>query len=185
MVIINLCLLTSYGNAADKSVTAYVGKYTDNRLGDILLSQPVDFIDSYLVALAWSRLFKLKSPKHLWEVEGQLAKHFRGQSHWEANIAVIYRWQDFPWNKTLNTSIAIGNGLSYASEVPPLEASSTTNVGATRLLNYILVETTFAPPQVKHWSLVVRVHHRSGVYGVFDDVEGGSNVIAAGIKYLY
>lgn len=185
LVIVNVFLLQSYGNAADKAVTVYFGKYTDNRLGDVLLSQPVDFMDSYLAAIAWAHAFSLKSPKHQWEVEGQLAKHFRGQTHWEANIVAIYRWQYFPWRDTLNTTIAIGSGLSYASETPPLEESSTTNVGATRLLNYMLVEMTFAPPQVKQWSLVVRVHHRSGVYGLFNNVEGGSNVIAAGIKFMY
>ena len=54
-----------------------------------------------------------------------------------------------------------------------------------RLLNYILGEMTVAPPQVKDWSLVVRVHHRSGVFGLFDGVEGGSNVIGAGVKFHY
>lgn len=176
--------LAHAANAADY-LTLYLGKYSDDRLGDVLLSKPVAYMDSYLGVAAWSRAFAFDSPAHRWEVEAQAGKHLRTQHHWEFNLLALYRWQRFPWRNTLQTSVAIGDGLSYATTTPPLEAASTTNVGATRLLNYILVETTFAPPAVTGWSLVVRVHHRSGVYGLFDDVEGGSNVLAAGIKLRY
>ena len=168
--------------ASDHYLTLYKGKYSDDRLGDVLLSKPVDYYDSYLTTIAISKPLPLKSLSHQWEVEAQLAKHYRSQDHWEVNLLAIYRWQQFPWHNYLKTSLAIGDGLSYASETPALEASSPSNIGATRLLNYIMVEMTAAPPTVDNWALVVRVHHRSGVYGLFNDVEGGSNVIAAGIK---
>ena len=175
-------LFIRYGVAAD-SLTLYAGKYSDDRLGDVLLSKPVTSLDSYLIVAAWSRSYRLDSPNHQWEIEAQTGKHFRGQTHWEFNLLALYRWQYFPWQHVLKTTVAIGDGLSYASEKPALEAASTTNIGVSRLLNYIVVETTFAPPAVDGWSLVVRVHHRSGVYGLFDNVEGGSNVLAAGIKF--
>ncbi len=171
--------------AANYYLTLYSGKYSDNKLGHVLLSKPVDFMDAYLGVVALSRGFAFESPAHQWELEGQLGKHFHEQHHWEFNIAALYRWQRFPWQKRLRTTLAIGDGLSYAAQTPPLEAASKSNVGATRLLNYVVVEMTVAPPEVKDWSLVVRVHHRSGVYGIFDDVEGGSNVIAAGIKFRF
>ena len=75
--------------------------------------------------------------------------------------------------------------MSYASEVPLLEDLSELETGSTRLLNYLLIEATFAPPKEEHWALVFRIHHRSGIFGVFDDVSGGSNVIALGIKYTF
>jgi hypothetical protein len=171
--------------ASEFALTLYSGKYSDDRLGHVLLSKPVEFTDSYVAVAALSKIFTLESRSHQWEVEGQLGKHYDGQDHWEFNILALYRWQRFPWNHYLQTSVAIGDGLSYASETPPLEAQSTTNEGATRLLNYILVEFTFAPPQVDNWALVARVHHRSGVYGLFNDVEGGSNVLAAGVKFSF
>jgi hypothetical protein len=178
-------LLSSSIFAADHALTIYKGKYSDNRLGDILLSKPADLMDSYLPVIAVSRAFPFDSKSHQWELEAQVGKHFRKQDHFEFNLLAIYRWKRFPWNRYLQTTAAIGDDLSYATEIPSLEASSTTNVGATRLLNYIMVETTFALPKVKNWQLVVRVHHRSGVYGMFNDVEGGSNVMAAGIKFLF
>ena len=142
-------------------------------------------MDSYLAVIAWSKAFQFQSTKHQWELEAQLGKHYRGQSHLELNLVAIYRWQKTPWDNILKTSFAIGDGLSYASEVPPLEAASHTNTGAARLLNYIMVEMTAAPPQAKDWAMVVRVHHRSGVDGLFNDVKGGSNVIAIGLKFRY
>ncbi len=171
--------------AGDHALTLYAGKYSDDRLGAVLVSKPIAFEDAWFAAAALSRAFAFRSPAHQWEIEGQAGKHFRGQTHWEINVLAIYRWQRFPWQHLLRTTIAIGDGLSYATRVPLLEEASDTNVGATKLLNYVLVEFTFAPPQVTDWSLVVRVHHRSGVYGLFNDVEGGSNVIAAGIKWRY
>lgn len=171
--------------ADDYYLTLYGGKYSDSTLGDILVSKPIDFWDAYLGVVAVSRGFKFESPSHQWEVEAQLGKHYRGQRHWEFNIAALYRWQRFPWRKYLRTTLAIGDGLSYASQTPELEEASKTNVGATRLLNYIVIEMTVAPPTVEQWSLVARVHHRSGVFGIFDDVEGGSNIVAAGVKFRF
>ncbi len=171
--------------ADDYALTVYAGRYSDDRLGAVLVSKPIDFEDSWFAAAALSRAFAFDSPSHQWEIEGQIGRHFRGQTHGEFNLLAIWRWQRFPWNHRLRTTVAIGDGLSWATRVPPLEEASDTNVGATRLLNYILVEFTFSPPQVSDWSLAVRVHHRSGVYGLFDGVEGGSNVIAAGIKRYF
>lgn len=167
------------------SLTLYAGKYSDDTLGDILVNKPITFENAWLGVAALARIFPLLSPSHQWEVEGQLGHHFVEQTHWEMNLVAIYRWKRFPWNHYLDTTIALGDGLSYATEVPPLELSSPSNEGATRLLNYIVVETTFAPPWAKSWSLVTRVHHRSGIFGMFNDVDGGSNIVAVGIKFLY
>lgn len=186
ILVLALCLLCiGQAGATDKHLTLYVGKYSDDRLGDVLVSKPIDYLDSYIATVALGRAFAFDNPGHQWEWETQLVKHVGRQHHWELNALLIYRWQRFPWRRVLRTTLAIGDGLSYASDVPPLEAASHTNEGATRLLNYILVEMTAAPPQVTDWSLVLRVHHRSGVYGLFDDVEGGSNVIGIGIKFHF
>jgi hypothetical protein len=172
-------------SAADYFVTVYAGKYSDNTLGHILVSKPIEFWHSYLAVIAIAKIFPLASPAHQWEVEAQVGQHFAGQHHAEINAAVIYRWQRFPWNHYLKTSIALGDGFSYATEVPPLELNSPTNEGSAHTLNYIVLETTFAPPWAKNWSLVTRVHHRSGVYGLFNDVDGGSNVVAVGMKFRF
>ncbi|MEO0650736.1 MAG: hypothetical protein AAFZ65_08660, partial [Planctomycetota bacterium] len=74
---------------------------------------------------------------------------------------------------------------SFATEVPPLEEQSQGNDGATQLLNYLLLEATVGVPSVPNWDFVFRIHHRSGIFGLFDGVSGGSNVLALGVKYTF
>lgn len=173
---------TACAASTPDSLTLYTGKYTDQRLAeDILGNRALHFENSWIVAGAWARTFS-ESENHRWEIEGQVVKHMGRQTHWEFNGLVIWRWTEFPWNAYLKTTVAVGDGLSYATEVPPLELESHTNTGAARLLDYFVLETTFAPPWADNWALVTRVHHRSGVKGLFGDVHGGSNIIAVGIK---
>jgi hypothetical protein len=184
IILLVLCS-TCTVEASEKYITTYIGRYSDDRLGDVLTNKPVNFEDAYIAVLAVSKIFHNPQPSYQWEVEGQIGKYFREQDHWEFNIAAIIRWNRFPWNHYLRTSLAIGEGLSFATEVPPLEEQSKTNSDATRLLNYVLIEMTVSPPQQNRWSIVGRIHHRSGVFGLFDDVTGGSNVLGMGIRYAY
>jgi len=89
------------------------------------------------------------------------------------------RWTLFPWDRFVDTSIAVGEGLSYATSRPRIE-----NRGeAARLLNYLMFEMELTPLQDSPWSLVGRIHHRSGVFGIFGGVRGGSNFIMIGVRY--
>jgi hypothetical protein len=166
-------------------LTFYAGRYSDDRLTQAVLSRPLDYMDSRLAVVALGREFDFENPSHQWEIEGQAGRHYGEQTHWEFNLLAIYRWQRFPWDRFVRTTAAVGEGLSYATRVPPLEEASPTNEGTARLLNYILVELTIAPPEETRWSLAFRIHHRSGVYGLFGGVDGGSNVIAGGIKWRF
>lgn len=185
-LIIVLSLLSSlaYGaEPSDWSMTVYGGHYTDDSLRfDILSNSPIAFEDSYMGAVAVTHIFSRPDPAYQWELEGQLAKHWGEQNNWEYNLLVTYRWNRFPWNSILRTTAAIGNGISYASEVPSIEDNST-YTGSSRLLDYLLLETTFAPPMVDDWALVMRIHHRSGMMGAIDGVIGGSNVICVGLRF--
>jgi len=87
---------------------------------------------------------------------------------------------EFPWNEYVQTSMAIGEGLSWATEIPALEKKADPHGENSQLLNYILLEVTFAIPE-SPWSLVTRIHHRSGAW-VRDN---GSNILEAGIRYRF
>jgi hypothetical protein len=171
----------------DRALTAYVGQYMDAALVDeILISQPLREQDAYLAVLAYSESFhSFADGAGQWEWEVQAGQHFGEQTHQELNGLVVLRWKRFPWSDRLRTSLAIGEGLSLATEVPPLESASQYNEGATELLNYILLEATVGLPGAPHWDFVLRIHHRSGVFGLFDGVDGGSNVLALGLKYTF
>lgn len=93
------------------------------------------------------------------------------------------RWVNLPWNHYVDTSFAIGEGISYASSIPSVEMRD--NDDTKRLLNYLMFEATFAAPSHPAWQVVARIHHRSGAYGLYHAGNSGSNDIGIGIRYLF
>ncbi len=171
------------------SVTLYGGQLDSADLGQIFYSG--QFEPSSLVALAISREFARWGRYVAWEVEGEGAKHFSQSndrlyesSAWEFDAALVGRWLYFPWNRYVVTTFAVGEGLSYSTG--KLLFEPTDQRLAQNLLDYMLFELTFALPQCQHWSIVTRVHHRSGIYGLFPgDIHQGSNFLCTGIKYTF
>ena len=160
------------------AVTLYAGVFSTDHLYEVL-TLSANYEQSYVgvAALSW-QFFRLGEHIRL-EVEGQVGKHFGEQHQWELNALVIGRWVTFPWNAYLNTTFAVGEGISYATEVPELEREK----GASQWLNYLLFEVTFALPKYPEWAIVGRIHHRSGFFGAL--APNGSNVVAAGIEYRF
>ena len=144
-----------------------------------------DFEPSYyFMAFAVSRKI-YRFTKHLdLELEGQVVKHMGNQHHWEFNGLFALRWLTFPWNTYLDTTFAVGDGMSYATRTPKLEKELHGDK-TSHSLNYLMLELTFALPKTPQWDLVVRIHHRSGIFGTFDGVEGASNALGVGLKYTF
>ncbi|MCF8085561.1 MAG: hypothetical protein K9J48_01585 [Desulfohalobiaceae bacterium] len=83
------------------------------------------------------------------------------------------------------SSISLGNGVSWTTKKPEYEEEITLNEKNSRLLYYLMVETAFHVPYVSDWELVLRVHHRSGGYGTFSGVRGGSNYLCFGLRHHF
>jgi hypothetical protein len=107
----------------------------------------------------------------------------RQHTIYEVNPYLAFRWANLPWNHYVNTSLAIGEGISYDSSVPALERKS--DKDTKRLLNYLMLEATFASPRYPRLQLVARVHHRSGAFGLYHAGNTGSNNVGLGIRYLF
>lgn len=167
-------------------LAVYGGKAAEDRLIEILTRYNTGFIDSRLVALAPSWIHgEGKNIRR--EIEGQIVRHWGLQDHWEFNLAYVLRWMNFPWDHYVDTRFAVGGGVSWATEVPFIEprAKELGLEESTRLLGYLMVEWEFAPPRDSQWSGFVRLHHRSGAKGIFDDVNGGSNFVTLGMRYRF
>jgi hypothetical protein len=156
------------------------GVYSGSQLLEIPMH--LQLKDSYTFGVSVSKQFAEWTRYMRWEFELQVYKHFGDQDNWEFTGSVNLRWVVFPWNKYLQTSMALGEGLSYATKIPALEKADPTNSDYSQLSNYILLEVTFAIPE-SPWSLVTRIHHRSGVWGLYG--HAGSNIIEAGIRYRF
>jgi hypothetical protein len=178
-----LMLAPASGVSAEEktwALTLLGGQYSGSKL--IELGGRADFKDSYIGALSVSYQFIDLGPHIRFELEGQALKHFGEQEHVEFVGSINARWITFPWNRYLETSFAFGGGLSVTSEVPVLEKRDPDNTDAATLLHYLLIEAAVGLPN-SPWSLVARVHHRSGIFGVFS--HSGSNVLALGIRYRF
>ena len=167
----------------DWCLTAYSALMSGDSLGDVLAFS-ADFDDSYyLFALALSKRVGSFHQYLDFEIEGQAVNHFEDQEYMEYNAVFVARWLPFPWDNHINTSLAVGSGLSYVTETSEIEALN--HDETSRLLAYLLFELAFSLPDSPKWSLVARLHHRSGVDGLFGNVRGASNALGLGIKYRF
>ncbi|QIT54282.1 hypothetical protein HC341_03040 [Aquisalimonas sp. 2447] len=160
------------------SVTALAGQFDDSRFLDILAADGGETGPSYMGAAILGRHLGHGWDGVVWEGEAQLVRHWGKQSHWEKNAALVVYWTRFPWNHWLDTRISFAQGLSRATRRPPLEENT------RRLLHYMHADISFSPPGNPRWSLVTRLHHRSGVFGLYG-TEGGSNFLTAGLRYRF
>jgi hypothetical protein len=170
--------------SSDYSITCYGAVMTDGALPETAFLSASFDRDFKFAAVAAAKKIGNLFDRIDFELEGQIVKHLVGQHHWEFNILVVARWLRFPWNNLIKTSFAIGEGLSLALETPAFEEKyhgTETNA----FLNYLMFEFDFSLPSHPRWSLVTRLHHRSGIYGLFNGVDGASNALGLGIRYHF
>jgi hypothetical protein len=98
---------------------------------------------------------------------------------------LMFRFTEFPWNNYIVTTLGIGEGISFASRTPYPEETGVTSNSSQPILDFMAFELTFAAPSNPALQLALRIHHRSGAYGVFRPLSdhAGSNTIGIGIRY--
>ncbi len=171
------------GSSNDKpnAIAVFGGLVTDNNWEDTLAPWNLDYRESLVAGLAISHRIGRFDHRLSFEIEGQVVRHFGDQDHWEFNLPIVARWEAFPWDDVIDTSLAFGIGPSYASEIPKVEVA---NGGSSqRWLVYWMAEIEVGPPD-KDWSALFRIHHRSGAFGLVAD-EGGSNALVIGLKQRF
>jgi len=161
--------------------TLYGGAFTDSDLEDDLTFN-WDFGDhTYIIVGALARELWRYEDFISFEVEGQLGKYFGQEHQGQINGLIIARWLKFPWDQYVDTSFAVGDGLSYNTETSKVEEEDDEDAG--KWLNYLMFELTLGLPKYPRWNFVYRIHHRSSIRGRIGD--GASNFVAFGIKYSF
>ncbi len=98
------------------------------------------------------------------------------QQFWEVTFGIGLRWWIQPW-----LSLGVVEGVSFNSTLSNYEKVSWLN--SSQFLNYLAVELGVElNPQ---WSIVGRIHHRSGAYGTYGGVYEGSNGYLLGARYRF
>jgi hypothetical protein len=176
----------AYSNEPEEklySLNIYTGQMTTNSFGTLLIHcYDPDFKNSYLTAVTLARRIGSYKKMASFELEGQIVKHFNMQNHWEINALITARWEEFPWDKYVDTSFAFGLGGSYATAKPEIEILVEGNT--SRFLVYFTYELALGLPEYPDVALIIRIHHRSGAWGLVAD-EGGSNTPCIGLKYRF
>jgi hypothetical protein len=181
----SILLPFSTSQAAGKwFASVYGGQYSNTALNEIIRLN-TDFERSNVYVLSLGKELGIYKDVIGYELEGQVAWHSGMQHHEEVNGSFTLRWLPFIWDKYVDTSFAFGNGLSYATDEPELEIREGDENKSNQLLYYILVEMAFALPRQPQWDLFVRIHHRSSVFGLIDNITTGSNFVGLGLRYRF
>lgn len=194
-ILLVLSSLTSEGRAEESeneiknndypwTVSLFTGMSAsnDDTLSDIFKLRADYSTDNNLVTLALAReVYRYEHYIGL-EFEGQVGRHFGDDDDlWEFVGLGMARWHPFPWDKYVDTSLGIGAGFSYFSEVSNLEDERDDD--AQRFMGYLAFELTFGLPAYPRWDLAFRIHHRSGLQEIIGDSE--SNFLCVGLKYAF
>ncbi len=167
-------------DAGDWALTPFAGLGTDGGIQHIPLLD-ADFVRSYLAGLGIARTLWTPVDPLSVEAEVQAVQHFGKQDNAEFNAMLALRWSRFPWSNHVHTSLAVAEGVSYATHIPAIERKR--GKVHSHLLNYIYYELEVGPARPSAWSLIKRIHHRSGVQGLYGGASRGSNFVAAGLRY--
>ena len=119
------------------------------------------------------------------ETEAGTSFRFGDESLGEAWAALYLRYDGLSWNDAVYTTIAVNTGLSVLTDISKFEEGRDSKGRSSVLLHYLGPEFTFADPENKDLELVLRLHHRSGVFGLFDGVVSGSTFLSAGIRVRF
>lgn len=167
------------------AATVYSGPVTSQTSSKIFGNG--DFSHSAIIALAGSKeLGRVWKDQLGFELEAQAVQHVGEQKHFELiPISIVARWRNFPWNRMVPTTLAIGDGLSIATKTPKAEVKRRGRKNCSKTLNYVMAELTLSLPEYPQWALVARYHHRSGMFGTFHGVHDASTAFAAGLKYWF
>lgn len=186
-LLVLLIVLASTVEAKDRPyISVYGGPYSPNRLVEIVSADPFSLSDeAHITVLAVGQPIGF-AWRLSWGVESQFARHWGAQQHFEFNALWVGRRHLVHWSRYIDAALALGQGLSYATAPPPLEPrANARDVESSKLLNYLMLELEAAPPSARHWSGTLRIHHRSGVFGTFSGIQGGSNFVTTGLRYRF
>ena len=179
------------------AVTFLVGRGTDTDFTTII-TEPwkTNFVDLTMLGVTYSyRLGTLNElfdsdtlgyfGDHLMvEPEAGAAYRFGEESQGEFWGSLYFRYDGLPWNDKIYTTFAVNTGLSILTESSDFERNRSDGDSSLVLHNFS-PEITFASPDYKDIELVLRLHHRSGIFGAIDGVHSGSSFITTGLRVRF
>ncbi len=180
LAVLGLALPAAAEPLGKQAITVFGGRLTPDNMTTALFPS-YDFQDHSIGGFTYNRRLGGLPNWLRVEFESMVFYHFGDDSFFEGALALVFRWTAFPWSKYISTSIAIGGGASYASDVPGYEIRA--GQDNNELTGLLVGELTFGVAQTPV-ELVFRVHHRSTLNGTFGD-NRESNFAMIGLRFRY
>ncbi len=169
--------ITVYGGPATYTVFTQIvaGK---TRLNGGMLSIAADRRLAYL-GWGWNLLGEVQFQQFAFGTS-----YTTGSAYPSIALGLGVEYHHFPWEETLPTAVSIFMGPSYSFGPP--QAYPTAAWGRRKsLLNYLSFEFAFAVPKLRNWDAVLRVYHRSGVWGIYSLDADECSVVGVGLRYRF
>lgn len=203
IILFSLSLFPSAVRAAEADrhpfLTFYLGQGADSNLIDLFpkaVKGELEMESTNLFALGYfhphgtpdpmQKTFDfLRIPNTRAGFEFIVGKHDGLQQNWEVDAAWQLRFA--PWRfSLLNVRLGVGLGLSYAIGTPSYEDGPKDDPEKRyRFQNFNSYELEWSLPKAPAISLVTRIHHRSGMYGLIAPRRVGSNFLTIGVRYSF
>ncbi len=176
--------------APNYTLLGFGGIFVNSDLAPISFNLDFKYRPSYIYGLGLNRKLNYTYSIFEFELEGMVASHTGAMSHSEAVGVGIARIPNL-FGKPI--SFAVGEGQSVASQNPKLEnfafgydrgKINLDDVESRAWLNYLMFEADYKLPWAESSKFFVRIHHRSGIYGVYcpPSPPCGSNFVVYGFK---
>lgn len=181
------------------AITLYQGQGVDANLINVLpdlFTGDLRFEDSYFTALGYyhpmekprglqSLLEILHLPGTDVGIELVVARHYGIQHNAEVDAAYTLRFPKLSL-AALTVRFGAGFGVSYSLGRPTYEDGSADDPDKRyRFQSYGAYELEWGIRSAPHVSLVTRIHHRSGIYGLIAPPHVGSNFMTIGVRYTF
>lgn len=173
----------------DCGASIYGGWYVENSMGQVLVTAPEAPLtwnyqgDDHIIATAISR-----RTGRLWkfdvEPEIGIAQRYGRQSATELWGAFFFRYH-FPWKAPLLMSVAFSTGINWANQITDVEQDRANDDKGSQVMHFFAPEFTFALPSRPNVELLLRFHHRSGVFGLVSDAFGGAQYGTVGVRVRF
>lgn len=181
------------------SVSVYAGQGANHNLRELpgrIITRSLDWDKTYFTALGFGKIrgtlgqsieslqgTPFASFRHGYETV--LVKHFGLQSNAEAGAAYMLKTPDLQLGE-LGLNFGAGAGLSYALGNPSYEDGPDNDPARRyRMQLLALFELEWRMIGFDNLSVITRVHHRSGVYGLIAPRHVGSNFLAVGVRHKF
>jgi hypothetical protein len=175
----------------DCGAAIYAGTYVEDSMSDLLITEPKSPTawdygdDDHIIATSVSREVLRFWSRWTLEPEAGVAQRFGRQDATEVWGAVFFRYHGFPWDRVVLTTAALSTGLNWATEVTDVEQDRANDDEGSRWMHFFAPEITFAAPSRPNVELLIRFHHRSGVFGLVSDAWGGAQYLTAGVRVRF